>query len=266
VLEERLKSLGAYTDGVESGEKAHAWMRRACEQGVPYDAALLDHRMPGLDGEALGHAIKADPLLKNSRLILMTRAGAYLNAGAAAESLFSAQIVKPVRMSRLVEVLSVTGETAAGREMDSASIEKTAHPFDGLRTLVVEDNPVNQKVARLMLEKLGCHVTVGANGREGLYLFTKLPFDIVLMDCQMPEMDGFEATAAIRKREAEEGLRKIPIIAMTAHAMIGDQERCLSAGMDDYIAKPVTRARIVKILKAHAPAGAEEKVPAPAPK
>jgi CheY-like chemotaxis protein len=263
VLEELLLAQGAYVDSAGAGAEAHARLRRASDQQVPYDAALLDHQMPGLDGEALGHAIKADPLLGDVRLILMTQAGAYLNAGAAAESLFSHQLVKPIRASRLLEALSSAGDVPAATEKTSPSREKAAHPFDGMRTLVVEDNRVNQKVARLMLEKLGCRVTVAANGREGLYLITKLSFDIVLMDCQMPEMDGFEATAAIRKREADQDLPKIPIIAMTAHAMIGDQERCLSAGMDDYIAKPVTRDRLVKILKLYAPVPEGEPVLTP---
>jgi PAS domain S-box-containing protein len=264
VLEELLLTRGAYVDSAESGAEAHARLNRACEQQVPYDAALLDHQMPGLDGEALGHIIKADPLLKDVRLILMTQAGAYLSAGAAAESLFSAQLVKPVWASRLLEALSMDSDAPAASDKPSASSERAAHLFEGMRTLVVEDNRVNQKVARLMLAKLGCRVTVAANGKEGLYLMTKLPFDIILMDCQMPEMDGFEATAAIRKREADQGLPRIPIIAMTAHAMIGDQERCLRAGMDDYIAKPVTRARLVKILKLYAPGAAGEEVLAPA--
>src|SRR5207244_2685700 len=164
---------------------------------------------------------------------------------------FAAYLVKPVRQSHLFDVLAsvwagrdspaaalVTADTISRTRPRAASSAAAPGPrFTGTRTLLAEDNPTNQKIGALMLEKLGCRVDVVANGREAVDAMAAAPYDVVFMDCQMPEMDGYEATGEIRRRELARGSR-VPIIAMTANAMQGDREQCLAAGMDGYISKP----------------------------
>jgi CheY-like chemotaxis protein len=194
-----------------------------------------------MDGLELAEAITADPALAATRLIMLSSVSQRGHGTAAQRAGIAAMLTKPVRQSSLfsclLSVFAATGHPAPSSPAARPWGEAPA-PLHA-RVLVVEDNVINQKVAVRLLEKLGCRVDVAANGLEAVELLAELAYDVVFMDCQMPEMDGFEATRVIRQREAFSGLH-VPIIAMTANAMQGDAEQCLAAGMDDYLSKPVT--------------------------
>ena len=218
-------------------------------------------QMPEMDGEMLGRAIKADPLLTDTRLVMMTSLGDRGKAEHLREIGFVAYLTKPVRRSELLDCLTrvLTGKTSREKEPAAASPSAGKIRRDNVRILVAEDNVVNQMVALRILEKLGISADAVANGAEAIKSLEQIPYDLVFMDMQMPEMDGFEATRIIREREAagvgilknqeagkpDQGRpisntrSRIPIIAMTAHAMQGYREKCLKAGMDDYVSKPV---------------------------
>ncbi|MCZ6491327.1 MAG: response regulator [Acidobacteria bacterium] len=261
VMQEQLKGWGlrAACDG--SGKEALAALRSAQLAGDPFQIVLLDHRMPGMDGEAVARAIKADPVLRETVLVMLTSYGQRGHGKRFQEAGFAGYLVKPVRQSHLLDtVAAVWRARAEGRPTElvtrhtlaeAYATEKTSYGTRGrtnqARVLVVEDNVVNQKVAVRMLEKLGCRVGVAANGKEALEMLAIFLYDLVFMDCQMPEMDGFEATAEIRRREGRSGGR-LPIIGLTANAMQGDREHCLEAGMDGYIAKPVLPEKLRRVL------------------
>jgi len=252
VLREQLSAWELLVGDAEDGAGALGELRSAAAGGKPYDVAILDFQMPGMDGMELVSRIKADPLVSSARLLLLTSVGV---RGERAESLragIEAYLVKPVRQSELHDALATVMATP---EEDTYGGEKrlvTSHSLREARAtlprvLVVEDNPVNQLVARKMLEKLGCGVDVAADGVEALS--SKGPYSVVFMDVQMPNMDGYEATAEIRRRESEKGRGPVPIVAMTANAMEGDREEALGAGMNDYLSKPVTSEALEAVLK-----------------
>ena len=241
---------GSAAGGVEALEL----LREAAAEGRPYHLALLDMQMPEMDGLMLAHAIKADPAIADTRLIILTSLGQIMGTEELKRIGIDAYLVKPVKQSRLfdclVTVLDGTAETVltqpVGQPPDQ---DQPASPLDlshaqKARILLAEDNTVNQKVALAQLRSLSCTADAVANGEEVVAVLQQIPYDIILMDCQMPEMDGYETARAIRRQERDAPLTcswKIPIhiIAMTAHAMQGDREKCLEAGMNDYIAKPV---------------------------
>ncbi len=231
---------------VEAGSGALALqaLRDAAGRGEPFDIALLDFNMPEMDGFELARAIKADDSVAPARLVLMPSFGQSGDAQAAREAGIAAYLMKPVRQSQLFDCLAtVTGEAVLSAPQSAPPRLVTRHTrgesklSSRTRILVAEDNPVNQKVAARQLEKLGLRADAVANGLEALEAVAKIPYDIVLMDCQMPEMDGYAATAELRRREGAG--RRTTVIAMTAHALEGDREKCLAAGMDDYLTKPV---------------------------
>jgi signal transduction histidine kinase/DNA-binding response OmpR family regulator/HPt (histidine-containing phosphotransfer) domain-containing protein len=248
ILQAQLAAWGMQADAVADGPEALARMRAALAGGQPYAVAMLDFHMPGMDGLDLARAIAADPALAATRLIMLSSVSHAGQDGAVRAAGVAATLLKPVRQSVLYNrLLSVLGTAPP-----AASAPRPPEPRPGgapahQRVLVVEDNTVNQHVAVRMLERLGCRADVAANGREALDVLGRDAYDAVLMDCQMPEMDGFTATAAIRGREAGSG-RHVPIIAMTANALRGDRERCLAAGMDDYLSKPVTLESLAAAL------------------
>ena len=250
VLAEQIAAFGLRCDAAESGERALERMREAREQGDPYGLVLVDHLMPGTNGERTGAAIRAEFADDRLRLVLMS-AGLNLH-GSAVRATFDAHVNKPVHGDALLA--AITPEAAAGSEAGEARPSPLMARPDAVteaaarwRVLVAEDNAINQKVAVRMLGKLGCRVDVAANGIEALQLWSKLPYDVIFMDCQMPEMDGFEATREIRRLEKGTGGRT-PIVALTANAMTGDREKCLEAGMDDFIAKPVAEDKLRQAL------------------
>ena len=254
VLCEQLSAWGVVTGAAEDGAGALRRLRSAAKSGEPYDVALLDLQMPGMDGMELASRIKADPLVSSARLLLLTSVGV---RGDRAESLrtgIEAYLVKPVRQSDLHDALATVMATSDEDKDGGEERLVTSHSLREARAgrpwvLVAEDNPVNQLVARKMLEKLGCRVEVAADGVEALAaLSSGGPYSAVFMDVQMPNMDGHEATAEIRRRESEEGRPPVPIVAMTANAMEGDREEALRVGMDDYVTKPVTSEALEAVI------------------
>ncbi|HTM58257.1 MAG TPA: response regulator [Candidatus Udaeobacter sp.] len=232
-----LESWGCVPTEADSGRAAIESLRWT-PAGEPFDLVLLDFQMPGLNGEQTAHMIQQDDRLGGVPIVLLSSIGDRGDLKRLHAAGVSAVLTKPVRQLTLFNTISrVLG---IGRVASPAS--DTPPPQTplkaGLRVLLAEDNPVNQKVTLRMLEKWGVRADAVATGREAVRSLERIPYDVVLMDVQMPEMDGFEATAEIRLREAADG-RRTPIIAMTAHALQGDRQRCLVVGMDDYIAKPV---------------------------
>jgi len=267
VLCEQVAGWLARADAAASGVEALAQLRAAHVGGAPYDLALIDHHMPDMDGLMLAAAMRGDPALAPVLRILVTSLDTdrapLLHDGA-----FHACFTKPVRPSVLFDGLAtawaqrtdgLAGAVAAPR------VAATSPVFSG-RVLVADDNATNQRIAQLKLESLGCRVDLASNGREAVQLIERLPYDLVLMDCEMPELDGFGATAAIRTAEADIASGRhvagrhswsvpgadrpahLPVVAMTANALAGDRDRCLAAGMDDYISKPVDAAVLVAVL------------------
>jgi signal transduction histidine kinase/DNA-binding response OmpR family regulator len=270
VLTEQLHAWGLPSSSVDSGERALATLREALTAGEPFGLAILDMQMPGMDGRTLALAIKADAELRATVLVLLTSVSTETDLAGVTASGIAAYLVKPARQSHLFDALAsawatrgrpapmVTAETLPRtRATRPAGAAASAHRFKGTRVLLAEDNPTNQRIGVLMLAKLGCRVDVVGDGREAVGALAAAPYDVVFMDCQMPEMDGYEATGEIRRREAADGAR-IPIIAMTANAMQGDREKCLAAGMDDYISKPVTPAALEEALHHWLAVGCEQ--------
>jgi two-component system sensor histidine kinase/response regulator len=251
LVEAQLSAWGMQVESVGDGWQALERLRLACHEANPYALAILDYQMPEMDGITLARAIKAEPALASVRLILLTSFGYRGQSGEAQRAGFEAYLLKPIRQCQLYDCIA----TVMGTTVDTSSgFLITPHTLAGaqarlrVRVLLAEDNGVNQRVAVCMLEKLGCRVDVVANGLEAVEASGRIAYDYILMDCQMPEMDGYEATAAIRQREAHSGCH-VPIIAMTANAMQGDRERCLAAGMDDYVSKPVQSTELVGVLQ-----------------
>jgi CheY-like chemotaxis protein len=254
ILEQYALHWGLQSATASDGYQALALLKDAATRGEPFDLAILDLQMPRMDGLELGHAIKADPALAATRLVLFTSIGLRGQAEKAKQAGIAAYLTKPVHRAQLYDCLALIVGMPAKSASDAMDDESASRPHDVLvtrhvlkevaaaarpRILVAEDNIVNQKVAVCQLEKLGYRADVVSNGLEAIEAVARIRYALVLMDCQMPEMDGMEATAMIRKCEREQASRRLPIIAMTANAMQGDREKCLEAGMDDYIAKPV---------------------------
>jgi CheY-like chemotaxis protein len=244
LLEEHLKAWGMQIDCVADGIQALARLRAAYHDGRPYALVILDMQMPHMDGLELAHMIKADAALASVRLVLLSSGRQCDEEQSAREAGIAAYVAKPVNQSRLYDAIVTVMSTTSAPQPQAQTAQAGAE--GKIRVLLAEDNITNQKVAMLMLEKLGCRVDAVANGREALEALTHIAYDLVFMDCQMPDMDGYEATTAIRACEAN-GDTHVPIIAMTAYAMLDDRERCLQAGMDDYIRKPV-KAEILQAI------------------
>jgi len=232
-----------------SGFEALNILRAAAAAGTPYHLALLDMQMPEMDGLTLAHAIKSEPAIAETRLIILTSLGKVMSTEEFKAAGIDAYLVKPVKQSRLFDAVVSTMQTSpAGIYGKAPEAGAPAEPVDPslsrLRILVAEDNDVNQRVALGQLQRLGYPAHAVGNGLEALKALEKNAYDIIFMDCQMPKLDGFETTLKIREREkaalADGGARPpVHIVAMTADAMQGDRERCIAAGMNDYISKPV---------------------------
>jgi signal transduction histidine kinase/CheY-like chemotaxis protein len=251
LLKSLLGARGAHIDCVSTGPEALARLQAASRGPRPYDVVLLDSQMPGMDGVAVAQAIKADPALASVPLVLLTPFGRPAPRAEAQYQGFTAFLTKPVRQSQLYECIAAIQQpparTVGVRPVSSHDIPEPCL-YIGAKVLVVEDNVVNQKLLVRLLERHGCQVDVAVNGREAFDASARVAYDCLFMDCQMPEMDGYAATAAIRQREQQTG-DHVPIIAITANAMPEDRERCLAAGMDDYVARPVKIDVIVMMLE-----------------
>ncbi len=231
-----------------------ALLREAAQQGNPFRVALLDQEMPGMDGSELGRRIKSDPLVESTLMIMVTSLAQRGDAALLQQIGFVGYLAKPVRQTQLHNCIAI----ALGRANQTSSNVSTGivtkHTVAevaqrGIRILLAEDNIINQKVAQSILGKIGYKADVVANGLEALRALEMINYDVVLMDCQMPEMDGFEATAMIRNTESKVLNHAVPIIAMTANAMKGDREKCIEAGMDDYLPKPVKKDALAALLE-----------------
>jgi len=246
---------------VESGEEALAELSAARAAGAPYQLVIADLLMPKMDGFGLVERIRSVPGLSTATIMMLTSAGQRGDAARCKEVGVAAYLMKPILQSELREAIA---RVLGAREQQGAIPLVTRYPprdvrdhNASLRILLAEDNAVNQLLAARLLVKRGHRVTVVSNGREALEALEKNTFDLALMDVQMPELDGFEATAVIREKEKTSG-KHLTVIAMTAHAMSGDRERCLKAGMDDYISKPIRTQELTELLGRYSPAASTE--------
>lgn len=245
IMQTYISSWRIANDIAGDGRQALAKLHEAVMMAKPYDLAIIDLKMPEIDGIQLGKAILEDDQLKETRLILIT---AFDRPGIGEEAInlgFSAYLTKPIRQSQLLDAIASVmykpAQPAELMEMEPTDQLLALGENAGARKeliLVAEDHPINQEVALLQLKGLGFEAHIADNGLQVLQKIKRTHYSLVFMDCQMPEMDGFEATRSIRKLEAQTG-RHIPIIAMTAHAIEGSREQCLGAGMDDYVSKPI---------------------------
>jgi CheY-like chemotaxis protein len=249
-----LKRWDMKSTSVEDGEEALARLSIAQNAGEPYALVLTDMHMPKMDGFSLIEQIRQRPELSTAIIMMLTSAG-HRGDGARCQELgVAAYLLKPIRQSELREaiarVLGAPAQKGAIPLVTRYSLQDARDPQTILWVLVAEDNAVNQLLATRLLEKRGHRVVMTANGREALEALAKDKFDLVLMDVQMPEMDGLQATSELRKKEKEkgDGIHQ-PVIALTAYAMKGDQERCLAAGMDGYLTKPIAPQELDAILE-----------------
>ncbi len=234
-------------EAVESGRKALAATEQARKTSKPFSLFLIDSHMPKMDGFTLAEKIKDNPDLAGASIVMLTSAGVRGDAARCRKLGIVAYLVKPIKQSELLDAIMLVLGTSPKRRKQVPLITRhiVKESRQRLRILLAEDNVINQKVAVHILEKKGHKVSVANNGQEVLQALREDRFDLILMDVQMPKIDGLEATASIREKERETGFH-IPIIAMTAHVMKGDRERCLDAGMDDYIAKPLRAEGLIK--------------------
>jgi CheY-like chemotaxis protein len=263
VLHEQITSWGMRSDSFATGEEALQALSEAKAGGDPYHFAILDYQMPGMDGAELARAIKANAQIRETVVVLLTSVSQWIEVRQKESGTIDASLVKPVRQSQLLNTLStawskkhqlsVPARVRADRPVEEMRAALAVR-FGGLpvRVLVAEDNIVNQKVAARMLEKLGMRPDLAADGREAVEMFGLLPYDLIFMDCQMPEMDGYEAAREIRRREGPN--QHVPIVAMTAEVLVGCREQCLAAGMDDHIGKPVKMEFLFEALWKSVPA------------
>ena len=271
MLAMHLAAWGMRPVEANDGASAMELLKAATEEGNPFQAALLDMNMPGMSGAALGQAIRSDPSLGGTRLVLLTSVGERGDARRFEALCFAGYLVKPVRHSDLFNVLC----SVLGRPAGSAAVEDT-HPMvtrhsareqlwaaidPDKRILVVEDNITNQLVALGILKKLGLRADAVADGAEALKSLETIPFDLVLMDMQMPVMDGLEATRCIRDEESYVLNHQLPIIAMTANVMQADLERCLEAGMNDTLSKPIDPRALAAVLERWLPKKSQAALP-----
>jgi two-component system, sensor histidine kinase and response regulator len=253
VLEGQLQRCTMQARCVNSAADALTAMREERRSGRPFAIAFIDEQMPGCNGAELARLINADPLLKSTRLVLMTSSGQRSEGQRLAEPGFAGYLLKPVARRDLASCLRLvlTGGAEPWHARTQTIVTQPAAQRGNKRhrILIAEDNVVNEKVARHSLQKLGFQVDAVKNGREAVTAWQTGRYDLILMDCQMPELDGYEATREIRTRER--GLEHIPIVALTAHAMKDDDLKCKAAGMDDHLTKPLNRERLRLCLDRH---------------
>ena len=254
IVQHQLSAKGMEVDEADNGIIALNALQAAAEAGKPYDVALLDMKMPKIDGSTLGRLILAEPDWSRTKLVLMTSMHAGDSAQPLLKSGFADYLVKPVKESQLLDsllkVLASEEETSTPNSSSSLTLEgapPNQQQDTSLKILLVEDTPINLKLVQHQVQLLGHHSEFAENGQEGLDKLAQNDYDIVLMDCQMPVMDGYQATRTLRQREGTD--RHTIVIGMTAYAMQGDREKCLAAGMDDYLSKPVMVKNLAPVLE-----------------
>jgi two-component system sensor histidine kinase/response regulator len=252
IVQKMLEGYGCRADKVERGQDALNMLRSAAQMGDPYKVALVDMQMPEMDGEQTLRAIKADPRIRDVQVIILTSMGLRGDASRLEALGCSGYLVKPVKQSQLYDMIVAVLNRKPSSKQSNTSQLVTRHTIHenqrkNMRILLAEDNAINQKLAVIMLTKAGFPVDVVDNGARAVDAVLKQRYNLVLMDVQMPELDGLEASKRIRELEPEG--RHTPIIALTAHAMQGDRERCLAAGMDDYISKPLQKQELLTAVE-----------------
>jgi len=248
-------SWGMRVDEAASGEEAFEKVGEATAAGDPYQIVCLDCKMPGIDGAETARRLLEGETVDGPRIVMITAIDGRGGIGPTGGAVGYPRLLKPLRESVLLRTFQRVLDSGKGTGTipEGAPPVKELPRHGGRRVLVVDDNIVNQKVATALLRKMGCLVDVAANGREGCEMAALLPYDLIFMDCQMPEMDGFEATCEIRAREISL-FRHTPIVALTAGAMIDDRERCLEAGMDSFLTKPVRADQLREAVERYVPA------------
>ena len=242
VVEAHLHQWGMRVSLASDGMKALAMLREWHAEGRRTDVALIDMKMPVMDGIELAERLREQPWIAPKRLVMLTSVATDDEARRARAAGIDHHVAKPVRQQELLRALIRQADAPASRPAPSVAL--------GARVLVAEDNVVNQEVVRSMLEGLGCHATIAASGVEALAALADERFDMVFMDCQMPEMAGFEAVRRFRDGgEASANPNDLPIVALTANALVGDADRCLAAGFDDYVSKPFTQRQIEGLVR-----------------
>ena len=253
ILQQQLEGWRMRVTCVESGDAALQSMEQAVRTGAPFELAILDMHMPKMDGLQLARTIHAQPSLATTRLMMLTSTYSHADPKAREAVGILRHVNKPIRRADLYQVIrSVMASDGTAPERSATAAGKDLPGVSG-RVLLVEDNPVNQQVAQAMLAKLGIPADLASDGREAVEKVQAHAYDLVLMDCQMPVMDGFEATAEIRRLRAGHATR-LPIVALTANAMQGDRQKCLEAGMDDFLSKPYTLTQLQMALARWLPA------------
>jgi CheY-like chemotaxis protein len=256
ILEHHLTAWGVRYASAEGAAQGLALVREAAARGERFDVALLDFFMPEMDGVETARILRADPANADLKLVMLTSIALRGHSRTALAAGIDSYLTKPVRESHLRRCIAELGGRAGAPERreeppqseEAAPAKRTDRPL----ILVAEDNIVNQRVLTRILDKLGYRSDVAANGHEAVQAYSRRPYAAVLMDVQMPEMDGFDAARLIRERESATGLR-CPIIAVTANALEGDRERCIECGMDDYLSKPVKPAALRAALERWVP-------------
>ena len=267
ILHAYLTAWGCRPSQATSADEAVKAMKKAVCEGDPFKLAMLDNIMPGVNGEALAKQIKADPDIRNTVLMMLTSSAQRGDARRMREAGFAAYLVKPIKQSQLLDGLRMVaaGPQNAGQITPDAIVTRHSiaeHRKHLARILLVEDNIMNQKVALRILEaNLGHRADAVANGAEAVEALTRQDYDLVLMDCQMPEMNGYQATGVIRDASSQVRNHNVPIIAMTANAMKGDREECLLAGMDDYVSKPINPRELADAIERNLPEAWEHSQP-----
>ncbi|MDP8990094.1 MAG: response regulator, partial [Acidobacteriota bacterium] len=254
ILADMLWGWGMLPSPAASGPEALAHLRRGVQRGHPFSLVLTDVHMPEMDGFELVKRINESPELTKMVILMLTSGDRGDDIARCRKLGVSSYLTKPVRRAELRASIAsaIARDTSLTQPLPELNVgtgiptqkAKDSHP---LRILLTEDNAVNQRVATRILEKAGHSVAIAENGKVALKMLEEQPFDLILMDVQMPEMGGFEATQLIREKERHSD-RHIPIIAMTAHAMAGDRERCLVAGMDNYLSKPVAASALLELV------------------
>ncbi|MGH1441022.1 MAG: response regulator [Cellvibrionaceae bacterium] len=266
IFSEQFKSVGLEAESVSSASKAFDQLKTALDEPQAYDIVILDYMMPGMSGEELVKKMKQIPEMSNIPILMVSAVLHSSDKRFLEENGVAGLLTKPIKTDELIKAVSMALEFSAldasvdsnkiqfitsdilSHERDGAVEDEVVPSFENKQLLLVEDNPVNLMMATLLLEKYGFHITPAGNGLEALNLVKQSQYDLIFMDCQMPEMDGYEATEKIRQFEVKHQVEHTPIIAFTANAMKGDDKKCFDAGMDDYISKPIDPQKMQDIL------------------
>jgi CheY-like chemotaxis protein len=270
IFEEMLRNWGMRPVVVDGGQAALDALRRAAQAGEPFPLVLLDGHMPEMDGFTVAGQVRHSPELAGTTLLMLTSAGQPGDVTRCRELGIDTYLTKPVKQSELLDAICTALGTSARDAVSEAATAPAPPRRRPLEVLLAEDNAINQKLAVRLLEKQGHRVTVVGNGREAVAAVEQRRFQLVFLDVQMPEMDGLEAADLIRRREASAGGfsadgGRVPIIAMTAHAMKGDREKCLKAGMNDYVSKPLQVTELWRAIDRLLPAGEPLEAAPPVP-